>query len=136
MKKIIYLIIITVLSLGFSGCAYRTGEANVDPKFFKSVKSVKEQTYNEIWEVSFVKNGWLVSTCDWMGTKSIEGLEKKAKSRGADAVISVKWEGSDGMRTKYPQCKTGWGWILLWPAWLIPGTSDSTVSGTMIKYTN
>jgi len=57
--------------------------------------------------------------------------------RSWQGTLSIsEWEGSDGMRSKYPQCKTGWGFVLLWPAWLIPGTSDSTVSGTMIKYTN
>jgi len=54
----------------------------------------------------------------------------------ADAVVNVKWQVDNGIQMSYPQCHTAYRWILLWPAWFIPETSDITISGTMIKYTN
>ena len=137
MKKVMSLAVVTALSLGSSGCSYKSGYTNVNKTFFKTTKDVKEKEYEELGNVSLVENGWLFSSCDSMGTESILRLEQqKAKSLGADAVVNVKWQGSQGIQTSYPQCQTAWGWILLWPAWFIPGTSDATVSGTMIKYTN
>jgi len=134
MKKVMSLAVVTALSLGFSGCSYKSGHTNVDKTFFKTTKDVKEKKYEELGNVSLVENGWLFSSCDSMGTESINKLEQRAKMLGADAVVNVKWQGDSGIQTSYPQCHTAWGWILLWPAWLIPGTSDATVSGTMIKY--
>ncbi len=136
MKKIMSIAVVTALGFGLTGCSYKSGATNVNKQFFKTTKEVKEKKYEELGSVSLVENGWLFSSCDSMGTESILYLEQKAKSLGADAVVNVKWQGDHGIQTSYPQCHTGWGWILLWPAWLILGTSDATVSGTMIKYTD
>jgi hypothetical protein len=135
-KQMLNLAVITALGLGFTGCSYKSGYTNVNKDFFKTSKEVKTKDYEELGSVSLVQDGWLFSSCDSMGTESVHKLEQKAKSLGADAVVNVKWQGDNGILTPYPQCKTAWGWILLWPAWFIPGTSDTTISGTMIKYTN
>ena len=127
---------VVILGLAFSGCSYKSGYTKVDKTFFKTKKEVKENSYEDLGNVSLIQDGWLFSSCDKMGKESIKNLESKAKSLGADAVVNVKWQGEHGIQTNYPQCKTQWGWVLLWPAWFIPGTSDVTISGTMIKYTN
>lgn len=109
-----------------------------DAKFYKesSRLSANNIKYEEIGGISAVENGWLISSCDNMANKSIIKLKSIAQSRGADAVIDVRWLSESSITSIYPQCQTGWGWILFWPTWLIPGTSDTTVTGTMIKYTN
>ena len=134
MKKLLNLTVVAVISFGLSGCSYKKGSTKVDKKFFKTHKDVKEKKYEELGGVSLVEDGWLFSSCNTMGADSIKKLELKAKSLGADAVVNVKWQGESGIQTDYPQCHTGWGWVLLWPAWFIPGTSNATISGTMIKY--
>ena len=134
MKKVMSLAVVAALGLGFNGCSYKSGATDIDKRFFKSTKDVKKQNYEELGTVSLVEDGWLFSSCDDMGRNSIQKLEQKAKSLGADAVVNVKWQGDQGIQTSYPQCHTAWGWVLLWPAWFVPGTSTSTVSGTMIKY--
>lgn len=134
MKKLIKLTTITIIGLSLAGCSYKAGYTDVDKKFFKTSKEMKQQNYEELGNVSLIEDGWLFSSCNKMGDTSIKKLKEKAKSLGADAVINVKWQGDHGIQTDYPQCKTQWGWILLWPAWFVPGTSDTTISGTMIKY--
>ena len=134
MKKILQIVIITILGSFFVGCSYKSGHAPVNKKFFKESTEVKQLDYQEMGNVSLVENGWLFSSCDSMGVVSLRKLQERAVALGADAVINVRWQGEYGMQTKYPQCETRWGWVLLWPAWFIPGTADSTISGTMIKY--
>lgn len=134
----ISLVLITLLGIGFNGCAYKAGTAKIDKDFYKDSKALASDNkkYEEIGDVTLVENGWLLSSCDTMGKESVEKLKLKAQSMGADAVMNIRWQGDQGILTKYPQCKTAWGFVLLWPAWFFPGTSDTTVTGTMIKYTD
>ncbi len=133
-NKLLGIAVVSVFGLIFSGCSYKAGYTDIDNTFYKTKKDIESKKFEEIGTVSLVENGWLFSSCDTMGRESTIKLEQKAKSLGADAVIDIRWQGEQGIMTKYPQCKTAWGWVLLWPAWFIPGTSDTTVSGTMIKY--
>ena len=40
-------------------------------RFFKSTKDVKKQNYEELGTVSLVEDGWLFSSCDDMGGKTL-----------------------------------------------------------------
>lgn len=132
----ISLILIAILALGFSGCTTTVGTANIDKTYFKDSKALNVTEYEAMGTATYEYNAWLVSSCSSMGQESLFRLRTRADTSGADAIMDVRWEGKDGELLQYPQCRTAWGWLLLWPAWFVPGTSSTTATGVMIKYKN
>lgn len=136
MNNIMSIVVICSIIFILSGCSYKVGSANINKVFFKSSKEVKSKRYKELGMVSYVETGWLWSSCDSMIDKSTKKLELIAKSRGADAILNVNWQGKNGIQSNYPQCRTVWGWMFFLPGVFIPGTSETTIYGTMIEYSN
>jgi hypothetical protein len=135
-KTGISLAFLSILGVGFSGCTTTVGTANIDKTYFKDSKSLDVKEYQTMGTVSYNYDAWLASSCSSMGQESLLRLKTRADTSGADGIMDVRWEGKDGELLQYPLCRTAWGWLLLWPAWFVPGTSSTTATGVMIKYKN
>ena len=62
------------------------------------------------------------SSCDDMVSELLEELRNKSTMRGGNAIAEIRFEDHEGNYVMDPTCVQEWGWVFLYPAFLLPVT--------------
>ena len=87
----------------------------------------------ELGDVDARLSGFVWSSCDAMVSEVLDELQKKSSMRGGNAIAEVRFEDEEGNDVIDPTCVQQWGWLLFYPAFLLPVTKTAVARAQAIN---
>jgi hypothetical protein len=107
------LFIAAILSSGLLACSTHKGFVDYKELSVYSSENLGNHKFTDVGPVSGDATSWVWASCDTVATMAVKDLLDIAKTRGANTVYKITFEGNSG-RVTTPTCFKRWGWFAMY----------------------